>query len=187
MSKVIVAAALAALLSSGASAQRLIAPAAPSASTMAAPAAIPSDTPCPPTTAAPSGAWAEWVPPTSVAAGGTVPALTIGTRTDLTLDATEKVAYTLALARPPRPNTWGGMLSLKIATAGTYQVALGTGAWIDVVKDGKTVASTTHEHGPPCSGIRKIVAFTLAPGDYTIQLSNSPEPAIGVMVIAKHG
>jgi hypothetical protein len=188
MNRVIVAAALAALLSTSASAQFLSPrPTAPNASTMAPPASIPSDTPCPPTTAAPTGAWSEWVPPAAMAAGGTVPTHTLGTRTDLSLDPTAKVAYKLSLAKPPRPGTYGGMLSVKVVTAGTYQVALGAGAWIDLVKDSKTVESVTHEHGPACSGIRKIVGFALSPGNYTIQLSNSPDPWISVMVIAKNG
>jgi hypothetical protein len=77
----------------------------------------------------------------------------------------------------------GGTLSLAINAAGTYRLALGRKAWVDVVQAGKATPSTAHAHGPKCSGIGKIVDFRLAPGNYTIQLSGSAAESVALMVV----
>ncbi|MBY0519717.1 MAG: hypothetical protein K2P79_04750, partial [Sphingomonas sp.] len=81
-------------------------------------------------------------------------------------------------------NTSGpaAIVAIEIARAGTYSVALGDAAWVDIVQDGKPITSTGHEHGPPCSGIRKIVRFTLAPGRYALHLSGMKAATIDVLI-----
>ena len=69
------------------------------------------------------------------------------------------------------------MLALDVREAGTYQVALSDGAWIDVLKDGTAIASSAHDHGAGC----KMVSFTLQPGRHVIQLSGNKEETIGVV------
>lgn len=84
-------------------------------------------------------------------------------------------------ATPERaPTAFGGMAMLTIAQAGAYRIGLSSGAWIDVLHDGKPVPSTAHGHGEAC--IRKQVSFALQPGVYVIQLSGNPEPVIRIMV-----
>lgn len=95
-------------------------------------------------------------------------------------------ARTLILVAPPgRPVAdadRGGLVRLHIGLTGTYRVALGGKAWIDLVQAGKAMPSVAHAHGAPCSGIAKQVDFTLAPGDYTIQLTEAPADAIDLRV-----
>lgn len=69
----------------------------------------------------------------------------------------------------------GGLAAITIHTEGTYRVALGSAAWIDLVADGKPVPSTAHGHGAECSGIRKFVEFELKRGRYTVVLSGNAE------------
>ena len=76
---------------------------------------------------------------------------------------------------------YGGMLAVNVREAGTYQIALSAGAWIDVLKDGAAVASTGHDHGAGC----KIVSFALQPGRHVIQLSGNKEATIKVLVSPK--
>ncbi len=76
----------------------------------------------------------------------------------------------------------GGTLALAIVKPGTYRVALGTGAWIDLVHDGRPVASKAHGHAAKCSGIAKIVDFALEPGNYTVQLSGSTPDTVALLV-----
>lgn len=91
----------------------------------------------------------------------------------------------LALSPAPKdPSGAGGTLSLAISTAGTYRVALGGKAWIDMVHAGKSLTSTAHAHGPKCTGVRKMVDFSLAPGNYAIQLSGAQSDSI-VLLVAK--
>jgi len=85
----------------------------------------------------------------------------------------------------PAPKTVGangGTLTLTIATPGTYRLALGGKAWVDLIRDGAALTSTAHRHGPKCSGIRKMVDFALDPGRYTIQLSGSEATSVALLV-----
>ncbi|MCJ2181102.1 homogentisate 1,2-dioxygenase [Novosphingobium sp. 1949] len=98
---------------------------------------------------------------------------------------TPQVHYALRPEKPGGTVSHGGLFRFHVAAAGTYRVALGSAAWIDVVKDGKGLVSTAHGHGPDCSGIRKIVDFTLVPGDYLLQVSANAETSTGLLVTRK--
>ena len=105
--------------------------------------------------------------------GVAVRELAPGRFASLKLLPTAAVAYAPPPARAPVPGTFGGNFALHVAAAGQYRVALSAGAWIEMVGNGKPIASVAHLHGPACSGIGKIVAFALAPGDYVVQLSEA--------------
>ena len=84
-------------------------------------------------------------------------------------------------AEKARPGT-AAIIPIEIKQAGTYGIVLSDAAWIDVTHGDKTLPSIGHDHGPPCSGIRKIVKFDLAAGSYQIRLSGIAVATIGVMV-----
>jgi hypothetical protein len=75
-----------------------------------------------------------------------------------------------------------GSGKVTVTAPGTYEFALGSAAWIDVAQDGAVLTSTSHGHGPACSGIRKIVGFALQPGTYDVRLSRSDSDNVQVMV-----
>lgn len=79
-------------------------------------------------------------------------------------------------------SAFAGQTAVKIERGGVYEISLGGPAWVDVVRDGVAVASQSHRHGPACSGIRKIVTFSLQPGLYEVRFSRSPAPAVQAMV-----
>lgn len=138
-------------------------------------------------TVAPMDELAPWNSPTSLKAVGNTgqiaaAALPIGKAVSVTLVQTPEVSYPLRPEKPGGSVSYGGLVGLNIAQAGTYRVALGSGAWIDVVRDGKAATSAKHGHGPDCSGIRKMVDFPLEPGDYVLQLAANGSPQIGVLV-----
>ena len=108
--------------------------------------------------------------------------LTIGRRSEAMLAPTDTVRFVLKPGKPGEPLSKGGMLGVKIARAGTYRVALGTGAWIDLVKRGKALTSVAHDHGPACSGVRKMVDFALKPGAYVLQIEGSKDATAPVLV-----
>ncbi|TCM25165.1 homogentisate 1,2-dioxygenase [Novosphingobium sp. ST904] len=93
--------------------------------------------------------------------------------------------------RPEKPGgsvSFGGLYTFDVAEAGSYRVALGSAAWIDVIKagkkagDGTAMTSTAHGHGPDCSGIRKMVDFTLEPGTYLLQVSANADDRLPLLV-----
>ncbi|WP_374345788.1 hypothetical protein [Phenylobacterium sp.] len=61
-------------------------------------------------------------------------------------------------------------------------MALGAPAWIEVVRDGAAVASIRHSHGPACSGVRKIVVFTLTSGRHLLEVVGASTPTVRMMV-----
>ncbi|MDB5680087.1 hypothetical protein [Sphingomonas bacterium] len=129
-------------------------------------------------------------PPAGLEAWNTISAVTtgpiaIGQGTGLMLQPVAKVVFTPTPNRAPKPGTFGGVYQFNVTTAGTYRIALDAGAWIDVVGNGKALVSTAHTEGAPCSGIRKIVDFTLAAGRYTLQLSGAKEAPMRILIAAK--
>lgn len=143
----------------------------------AAPAAAPV---CATTVAPPAGleAW-------SVAPGLTADVIAPGKNIALTLQPIDGVTFPLPLERKPATGTFGGVYHVTVATAGTYRVALQNGAWIDLVRDGKSSTSVGHMEGAPCSGIRKIVDFALQPGSYIVQLSGAKSAQMRILIAPK--
>lgn len=129
--------------------------------------------------------WATQTPLTASAdkTGLKTAQLEIGKGAAATLKPTPDVQYLLRPEKPGGSVSYGGLFGLTVTQAGTYRVALGSAAWIDVLAGKKTVASTSHGHGPACSGIRKMVDFALKPGRYTVQIAASETPDLVVMAV----
>lgn len=169
-------------------------PAPPAAQT---PAPMPSMTAAPAADSCPGGPatlpseMAGWAARAALAAArspaGLAPAtLAVGRGVDATLHPADSVAYAATPGKPAGPGGQAGLLALSVAAPGTYAVGLSSPAWIDVVDaSGAPVASTAHGRGPPCSGMRKVVDFTLAPGRYVVQLTTGGDPVVGVLVFRR--
>ena len=137
--------------------------------------------------AAPPPALAGWSSKQDLAAaakedGLASAALTMNHAAVVTLLPTRDVSFITQPDKPGGSVAHGGLLGVTIASVGTYQINLSSGAWIDLVRDGKSVLSTAHAPGPACTGIRKTVQFPLQPGHYVLQISANADPAIAVMV-----
>ncbi|HWU71999.1 MAG TPA: hypothetical protein VN137_00840 [Sphingomonas sp.] len=135
---------------------------------------------CTATVAPPAGleAW-------SAAPGMTADAIAPGKNIALTLQPIDGVTFPVPLERKPATGTFGGVYHVTVAAAGTYRVVLQNGAWVDLVRDGKSLTSAGHMEGAPCSGIRKIVDFDLQPGTYIVQLSGAKTPQMRILIAAK--
>lgn len=130
---------------------------------------------------------ASWAAPVPMKAAKDGKALksaevTPGQAVTLSLLPTPDVRYPLRPEKPGGSVSHGGLARFTVTEAGTWRVALGSAAWIDVVKDGKAAPSVTHGHGPACSGIRKMVGYDLTPGTYTLQIAGSPSANITALV-----
>ena len=108
--------------------------------------------------------------------------LTVGQAVQLALADTAAVRFAANPGKPGAAGSHGGMASFKVRQAGHYRVALSTAAWIDIVRGGRSVASTGHERGPACSGIHKIVDFTLSRGTNVLQVSGSDAAQATILV-----
>jgi hypothetical protein len=130
---------------------------------------------------------ATWRSPAPLAAGrdpksAAKAALTPGQAAVLTLSRTPQIHYPLRPEKPGGTVSFGGLAAFTVKEAGAWRVALGSGAWVDVVRDGKAAASVAHGHGPDCTGVRKMVDYQLTPGTYTLQLAANAEDSLTVLV-----
>lgn len=130
---------------------------------------------------------AGWPDPVSLKAAGNFGAarrteLTPGRSAALTLLPTPQVRYPVRPEKPGGTVSYGGVLRFSVAEKGLWRVALSTGAWVDVVKNGKASTSVAHGRGPPCTGIRKTVDYRLAPGTYALQVAANGSETMTLMV-----
>lgn len=159
---------------SGAHSSHAQMPMAPSAPTCTAPAVLPAEL-------------ASWAKPTAMKAVGKAAKLDQATLVEgqavtLSLLATPNVTYPVRPEKPGGSVSYGGLARFTVTQAGTWRVALGSGAWVDVVKDGKAATSVAHGHGPACTGVRKMVDYALSPGMYTLQLAANGSDNVGLLV-----
>lgn len=74
-----------------------------------------------------------------------------------------------------------GLVRFKVAQAGQYRVSLDIPFWIDLVADGKAIASVDFNGAHGCTTPRKIVVYDLAAGqEVTLQLGGSTESEVRV-------
>lgn len=135
---------------------------------------------------APAGNLAAWTNPMAAKAGGeaaNASLLSIGKAANVALLPTPDVHYALRPEKPGGSVSYGGLLALDIAQAGTYRIALSTAAWIDVVGKDGALRSVAHGHGPDCTGIRKMVDYAIPAGRYTLQISANGTPQITVLAV----
>lgn len=102
----------------------------------------------------------------------------------LQLAPTPDLQFVLRPNEPGGSVSSAGMVGFAVAKKRTYRVMLGGRAWIDVVQNGHAVDSTAHHHGPECSGIGKMVDFTLDEGTAVLQLSGSGKKELTVMLVS---
>lgn len=110
-----------------------------------------------------------------------------GLNTRLALNPIDRVAYVTVPEKAIEPNSYGGLMSVRVQKPGRLKIALGERAWVDLVKGGKRwtlVPSAAHGHGPACTSIAKIVEYDVEPGHYVIQIVNAPAAKLQAMAVA---
>jgi hypothetical protein len=108
--------------------------------------------------------------------------LTPGQAAMVTLHPISEVRFAVPPGRRGDASGYGGMMEIEVREAGTYQVGLSAGAWIDMLMDGNAMTSTAHGHETGCADLRKMVSFSLKPGRHVIQLSGNKETTIKILV-----
>lgn len=128
--------------------------------------------------------WNAPRPATAATSGDGLPKAVLkpGMAVDAALSPAGGVRYAVAPGKPGAADSHGGLFTFDVDAAGSYRVALGAAAWVDVIEGGRAVASSAHGHGPECSGIRKMVDFRLRAGRHILQIAGNGSPAIRVMV-----
>jgi hypothetical protein len=127
--------------------------------------------------------WTSWNQSGQVKAGALVagaPALILGKPVAASLTPTAYVQFAVAPAKGAKEGN-GGLFTLSLKHAARIGIALDGPGWIDVLTGQTAQASVDHGHGPPCSGIRKIVWFDLAVGRHIVQLAGAKASTVRIM------
>lgn len=137
---------------------------------------------CPAAPVPPPAALAGWSRRTVVTAGANAVTVPVGSGVSATLRPTAAVAYAVPPGQHAASGASGGLFAFTVPAAGRYRVALGAGAWIDVVENGAAAVSVAHGHGPACTGIAKTVDFDLKPGVHQLQVTGSKAATLTLMI-----
>lgn len=82
----------------------------------------------------------------------------------------------------------GAILRFQTEKGGRYRIALTSSHWIDLVVDGRVVASVDHQGRAGCKYLHKIVEFDLpAKRDVILQLSGQDDSMIQLAITAPAG
>ncbi|RYE99308.1 MAG: homogentisate 1,2-dioxygenase [Oxalobacteraceae bacterium] len=126
-----------------------------------------------------------WTRKQVVRAGATAKVATtlpLGIGVSATLLPTPKISYAVRPQKPGGSVSSGGIFAFTVPIAGRYRVALGAGAWIDVLNGTIPATSVSHSRAPDCTGVRKMVDFDLKPGRYLLQVAGNPSSILHLMV-----
>ncbi|MEH3157740.1 MAG: hypothetical protein PGN08_01770 [Sphingomonas taxi] len=142
---------------------------------------------CPATPAPPPAELSGWSAMAPIGAGADAAAvapLAIGRGARATLVPSATLRFARAPEKAAAPGSFGGLFAVTVARAGRYRIALGEGAWVDVIDGDRILASVAHGHGPACSPVRKMVDFDLAPGRYILQVAGARGATLPLLVAA---
>jgi hypothetical protein len=96
----------------------------------------------------------------------------------------KEVKLASANRRKATPGSFAGLAALDVARAGTLDVLLSARAYVDLIRDGRPLPSASHGR-LECGGIFKRVSFTVRPGRYAVQLTESEARSIRLATITK--
>ena len=87
----------------------------------------------------------------------------------------------LRIGEVTRPGT-AALVPFEVGEDATYRIALSSRAWVDVAAGNALVKSSAHMHGPPCTGIAKVVDFPLKRGRYALHLTGISGSSVKVLI-----
>ena len=86
--------------------------------------------------------------------------------------------------RTPKEGTFAAYINFKnAAKAGLYTISLSTGAWIDVVQDGRPLKPKGFSGATDCDGIRKTMKYEMSASPFVLQISGARENALSVAIL----
>lgn len=141
---------------------------------------VAQQTACPTGSRIAAAPFESWQRATSVRTGAV---LKLGEAARVSLVPLAEARLPAELRKASNRGGFAGHVTVQIVEGGTYSIALGDRGWIDLERGRTTLPSIAHRHGPACSGITKIVDFSLQPGSYAIQVSGIAQPSTTVMIV----
>ncbi len=112
-------------------------------------------------------------------------ALATGISTQLELRAGKDVKLAAATDRKAKPGTSAGLAALDVPKPGKLDVILSNGTYVDLVRDGRVLKSTSFAMPKDCAGIRKSVTYDVVPGRYIVQLTDAPARSVKMATVLR--
>ena len=112
-------------------------------------------------------------------------ALATGTSAQLELRAGKDVKLASPTDRKPGPRTSAGLAAIDVPTAGKLDVILSNSTYVDLVRNGRILKSTSFSMPKDCPGIRKSVTYNVVPGRYIVQLTNAPARSVKMATVLR--
>ena len=112
-------------------------------------------------------------------------ALATGTSNEIGLLRANAVRLVVKGERPPKADSSAGLAALDVTTQGKLDVILSNATYVDLVRDGRALKSTSHTDLKTCPGLRKSVSFDVVPGRYIVQLTNAPEKSVKMATVMR--
>lgn len=97
----------------------------------------------------------------------------------LELHVQRSVVLATKEGKPGWMDRFAGLAAVDVQKAGKLDVALSSRAYVDLVRDGRTLQSVEHRR-VNCNGVFKVVTFDVEPGRYIVQVADSQARAIKV-------
>jgi hypothetical protein len=86
-------------------------------------------------------------------------------------------------SRKPRPGSNAGFVKIAAPQrARSYRITLSDSAWVDVIQDGREIASSAFTGATGCAGVRKSVKFPLAATPFVIEISGAAAASIDIAI-----
>jgi hypothetical protein len=86
--------------------------------------------------------------------------------------------------RAPKEGTFAGFTSFKSPPkAGIYTVSLSTGAWVDLVQDGRPLKPRAFSGATDCDGIRKTMKYEISASPFVLQVSGTKDNSISIAIL----
>jgi len=111
------------------------------------------------------------------------PLIPAGQLYELSLSPQGQVTFPMAPAKKGLADgAYAGLVQVSIPSAGLYRVSLDGPFWIDVIAEGKLLASTDFTGNHECKSLRKLVEFQLPAGKVLVQLTGAPRDRVRLTV-----
>ncbi|CAI3939188.1 unnamed protein product [Commensalibacter communis] len=137
---------------------------------------------------APPKEMSSWKEPSSISAAKTSEELshstvTINQAVQASLFPTRTVKFVVNPEERGGSVSFAGMVQFNVPTQATYRIITDSRPWVEMVKDGKTIESSKHQHGSKCLGMEKVLDFPLSPGQHTIEFTANGKDTIKFIIV----
>ena len=86
--------------------------------------------------------------------------------------------------RAPKEGSYAGFVRIgSLPKAGSYTISLSSGAWLDVVQDGRFLKPMAFSGATDCEGVRKTMKYDLSASPLLLQISGARQNSLSIAIL----